>query len=190
MKTMEELIARLREAEAELEAAALAQLNETRARLHYRLEQGRVHFESGIRRMQVQYRAGLLRYLFTARLSHLLTIPFIYSLIVPLLLLDLLATLYQHICFPIYGIKRVRHRDHMVIDRHLLAYLNLIEKAHCFYCSYANGLIEYVREIAALTEAYWCPIKHAHRSRDPHNLTHKFLDYGDAEAWARRPPPP
>lgn len=188
MKPMEELIAQLRAAEAELEAAALAQINETRVRFHYRLEQGRVRFEAGIHRMQTQYRSGLLRYLFTARIAHLLTAPLIYSLIVPLLLLDLMATLYQRVCFPVYGIQCVRHRDHIVIDRHLLGYLNLIEKINCLYCGYANGLAEYLREIAALTEQYWCPIKHAHRSRDPHRLMPLFLDYGDTEAWIKRPP--
>lgn len=66
MKTTEELLARLHEVETELEAATLAQINEARARFHYRLEQGWVHFESesGIRRMLVQYRTGLLKVLF------------------------------------------------------------------------------------------------------------------------------
>ena len=190
MKTLDELLARLRMAQAEFEADLDAVLQERRKAFHYQIEQGRVRFESGIRRMQAQYRAGLLRYVFTARIGHVLTAPFIYALMVPLLLLDLMATLYQRICFPVYGIQRVHRRDHIVIDRHLLGYLNLVEKVNCLYCGYANGVAEYVREIAARTEAYWCPIKHAHRSQDPHRLIHKFLDYGDAEAWARRPPTP
>ena len=63
-------------------------------------------------------------------------------------------------CFPIYGIERVQRRRYFAIDRHTLAYLNAIEKANCLYCSHANGVIAYVREVAARTEQYWCPIKH------------------------------
>jgi hypothetical protein len=32
------------------------------------------------------------------------------------------------------------------IDRHRLGYLNVIEKANCVYCSYANGVVAYVRD--------------------------------------------
>ena len=74
----------------------------------------------------------------------------------------------------------------MIIDRQHLAYLNAIEKFNCLYCSYANGVIEYIREIAARTEQYWCPIKHTSRSPDPHRLVENFTDYGDAEAFNNR----
>jgi hypothetical protein len=58
----------------------------------------------------------------------------------------------QWVCFPIYGISRVQRHRYFAIDRHKLAYLNVIEKANCVYCSYANGLIGYVREVTARTE--------------------------------------
>jgi hypothetical protein len=56
-------------------------------------------------------------------------------------------------------------------------------------------LIGYTREIASLTEAYWCPIKHAKRLNGSHPRYKNFLDYGDAEAYATKvagdqPPPP
>mgnify|MGYP003714603975 FL=1 len=63
------------------------------------------------------------------------------------------------------------------------AYLNGIEKLNCVYCGYANGMIAYVREIAGRTEQYWCPIKHARRSADPHDHFEAFIDYGDAETY-------
>jgi hypothetical protein len=74
----------------------------------------------------------------------------------------------------------------LIIDRQQLAYLNIFQKINCIYCGYGNGLIEYVREIAARTEQYWCPIKHARRTPDPHHLVEKFVDYGDAEAFEAR----
>jgi len=76
--------------------------------------------------------------------------------------------------------------DFLYIDRHYLPYLNLIEKANCVYCGYANGLIEYVREVVARTEQYWCQVKHARRTPDPHQRTKKFFDYGDGETWRKK----
>lgn len=113
----------------------------------------------------------------------LLTAPLIYAGWIPFLLLDLFVTLYQAICFPIYGITKAKRGDYLVFDREGLKYLNAIEKFNCFYCSYCNGVAAFAREIAARTEQYWCPIKHARRLRAPHERYPQFFDYGDAEAY-------
>ncbi len=101
----------------------------------------------------------------------------------PFLLLDAAVAVYQLICFPIYGIPKVRRKDYLVFDRGRLAYLNTIEKVGCIYCSYANGLLGLVTEIAARSEQYFCPIKHAHALARPHSRYAKFLPYGDARAY-------
>jgi hypothetical protein len=106
--------------------------------------------------------------------------------IIPFLVLDLAVTIYQQVCFRIYHIPLVRRSDYLILDRHHLAYLNAIERFNCLYCGYSNGLIEYVREVAARTEQYWCPVKHALRSPDPHRLVDRFVDYGDIEAYQTR----
>ena len=107
----------------------------------------------------------------------------IYSLVVPFVVLDLWVSIYHAICFPIYGIPKVRRRDHIRIDRQHLAYLNGLQKLNCVYCGYVNGLISYVREIAGRTEAYWCPIKHASRVEGRHDHYPEFMEYGDGEVW-------
>ena len=112
----------------------------------------------------------------------------IYSLIVTIALLDLWISAYKRVCFPAYGIARVRRSAYIVIDRHHLAYLNAIEKANCMFCSYANGVFAYVREIAARTEQYWCPIRHARSIRAPHAHYQHFVEFGDAEGYHRRLP--
>ncbi len=38
------------------------------------------------------------------------------------------------------------------------------------------------REIAARTEQYWCPIKHARRIKEAHKRYPRFFEYGDAES--------
>ncbi|MEY5100203.1 MAG: hypothetical protein RJA36_2922 [Pseudomonadota bacterium] len=76
-----------------------------------------------------------------------------------------------------------RRRDYLVFDRADLPYLNAIEKFNCLYCSYGNGVLAYAREIAARTEQYWCPIKHARRIRDAHEHYPRFFEHGDAAAF-------
>jgi len=180
---LEDLQTRLSAARKEVEAEMEAQLAEQRERFRYSLERGKVRFERDIRELQRRYRVGLLKYIVGARLGYVLSAPVIYGLILPLVLLDLAVTVYQHICFRIYKIPLVRRSDHIIVDRQHLAYLNGIEKLNCVYCGYANGLIAYAREIAGRTEQFWCPIKHARRSADPHEHVDAFFDYGDAEAY-------
>ncbi len=134
-------------------------------------------------RQQRRYKTGLFRFLVRSRFLVLLTAPIIYAGWLPFLLIDLFVTIFQFVCFPIYRIPRVRRADYFVFDRADLPYLNLIERFNCFYCSYGNGVAAYVREVAARTEQYWCPIKHARRLRAAHDRYPQFFDYGDGEAF-------
>lgn len=177
--TIADLMQRIRTLEDELEVQfALA-----RADLRVRVEDGKIAFEEAVRQRHRAMRARLLRYVLGARLLVVLTAPVIYALIVPFLLLDLFVAVYQAVCFPVYGIAKVRRRDYIVFDRRYLGYLNVVEKVNCAYCSYANGVIAYVREVGARTEQYWCPIKHARRLTAAHPRYADFVDYGDADAW-------
>ena len=173
----------LRSRIAELRQALEAEIEERRETWRYRIEHGRAVFEAGARQRHRELREGLAGYIGRARLSVVVTAPFIYALIVPFALLDLFVSLYQAVCFPVYGIPKVRRADHIIIDRHMLAYLNGLQKLNCVYCGYANGLISYVREIAGRTEAHWCPIKHARGVADPHPHYDAFCDFGDAEGF-------
>jgi hypothetical protein len=96
------------------------------------------------------------------------------------------VSIYQIVCFKIYKIPAVKRSKYIIIDRHNLAYLNIIEKINCFYCEYFNGLILYIQEIAARTEQYWCPIKHARKLSAMHSRYHKFLEYGDCQDYQKK----
>jgi hypothetical protein len=172
---------RIRDAETELEH----DLEDRRQRWRYRVHRGQVWFDREVRDAHRRLRQGIAAYVLEGDVLSLATAPVIYSLLLPLVLLDGWVTLYQSICFPIYGIPRVPRRRYFPADRHKLAYLNGIEKLHCTFCSYANGLIAYVREVAARTEQYWCPIKHARAIPAPHSRYHLFFDYGDAGRYSR-----
>jgi hypothetical protein len=172
---------RLREAERDV----LHDVEMQRRRWHYRVRRGRAWFDKEALRAHRRLRQSIPSYIWRGSVLSLLTSPIIYSLLVPLILLDVWVWTYQWICFPIYGIARVPRHGYFVMDRRRLAYLNAIEKVNCTFCSYANGLFAYVREVAARTEQYWCPIKHARPVAAPHQRYHAFFDYGDAEGYRR-----
>lgn len=182
--SVERFVDRIHDAEEHLKREAKDQ----QRRWQYRVRRGRVWFDKELRETHRRLRQSTPAYILEGDLLSLLTAPIIYSLLLPLVLLDLWVTLYQSVCFPIYGMTRVPRRRYFAIDRHKLAYLNAIEKVHCTFCSYANGLIGYVREVAARTEEYWCPIKHARAIPAPHHRYHVFLDYGDAHGYRNELP--
>jgi len=179
------LLERLHQLQIELEQEMEQLLAAKREQFRYQLHNGKIKFEQSIGKLQQRQKVGIFRYISRASLLLLITSPVIYSLIIPLLLLDLMANVYQNICFPVYRIPRVNRRNYLKIDHQHLAYLNGIEKLNCIYCSYANGLIEFVREISARTEQFWCPIKHAQRTPDPHRLVDNFVDFGDMKAYKK-----
>ena len=176
-----ELLARIQHMEAEIEL----EMKRKRAELQADFEETRVRFEHEVLEQQRRFKTGLLAYILSGSLLTALTAPVIYAVFFPMVLLDLAVTLYQAICFPVYGIARVKRSDYFVFDRSHLAYLNLLEKFNCAYCSYGNGLMAYAREVVARTEQYWCPIKHARKIMAAHPYYTGFVDFGDAESYKR-----
>jgi hypothetical protein len=129
---------------------------------------------------------GLWPYLRHARPAVILVAPFVYLCLIAFVILDLTLTLYQAICFPVFGIPKVSRRPYLLFDRGRLRYLNLLERVNCVYCSYANGLLSWTAEIAARTEQHWCPVKHSQDPAAPHGRYGRFLAYGDADAYRDR----
>jgi hypothetical protein len=179
---LDTLTEKLRSIEAEIEA----ELAKRREELRFRIENRRIVFEKEVLRIHRELKTRATRYLIDANPLMILSAPVIYSLIVPIALVDKWVMAYQAICFPVYKIPKVCRRDYLVFDRHHLAYLNVIEKINCAYCSYCNGAIAFVREVASRTEVYWCPIKHARRILGPHPYYQGFADFGDADGFREK----
>lgn len=180
-QTIDDLILKIKELQEELEA----EFKKKREQFEFIIEEKRVRFADEVARQQRRLKTGWLRYVIEAQPLNLLTAPLIYAGFVPFALLDLFLGLYQGICFPIYGIPKVKRASYLIFDREDLPYLNWIEKFNCFYCAYGNGLMAYGREIAARTEQYWCPIKHARRIKAAHDQYPRFFEYGDAESYQK-----
>ncbi|MDQ1362329.1 MAG: hypothetical protein QG652_189 [Pseudomonadota bacterium] len=163
-----------------------ATLQQQKGRVNYRIQGRRVAFERAVRDAHNKLKTGIISWLLSVPLKSFLALPVIYAMIIPLLLMDIFISVYHAICFPVYGIPKIRRNDYIVFDHQHLAYLNAIEKLNCIYCSYANGLIAYAREITARTEQYFCPIKHARKILGSHERYPLYLEYGEAEDYPSR----
>jgi hypothetical protein len=178
---IDQLLQQIRQLEEELKA----ELNQRSQVIGFTIRGRKVEFERSLKQTHKRLKLSVWRWL-GIRPVNLITMPIIYTMLVPLIAIDLLVSFYQYSCFPIYRIKLVKRRDYIVFDRHQLAYLNIFERWHCLYCSYANGVVAYIREILARTEQYFCPIKHARKVLGSHDRYQYFLEYADAEHYHRQ----
>jgi len=176
------LIKRMRELEIEL----AQEIQKKEAEFFYEVRKRKVRFTAEAKARHRQLVKRIYRTLLDSKPLIILTAPVIWAILLPLVLLDLVTFVFQAVCFPIYGIPKVRRGDYIVVDRQHLGYLNLIEKANCIYCGYANGLLAYVVEMAGRVEQYWCPIKHASGLKSMHSRYGEFFDYGNAEDYRQR----
>lgn len=175
------LIDRIRSLEHELEV----EFSKQRSGFRFGLEHGRARFEEEAIRRLTERRTRLLNYMFSSPLLVAVTAPVVYSLLIPFAVVDLWVSIYQAICFRVYRIPQVHRGRYMNFDRNGLPYLNALEKLNCAYCSYVNGVIAYVGEVASRTEQYWCPIKHTRRVVGAHARYDGFENFGDGDGYRR-----
>ncbi|MDH5472589.1 MAG: hypothetical protein OEY87_06700 [Gammaproteobacteria bacterium] len=179
MSRLNDLLTEIRE----LETRVAEEISKEAEGFGYSLKRGRVRFEQAISDQHRELSKKVGDYLRECSWPGLLVSPLVYSLIIPVVIFDVFVFIYQSLCFSVYKIPKVRRGDYIALDRHELQYLNVIERINCVYCGYVNGFIAYVQEVAARSEQYWCPIKHARQLEKNHSRYHGFLPYGDAEAY-------
>lgn len=150
------------------------------------IRQKRVVFIEAIREKNKKLRVPIWRYVIPKNIRHILSLPFIYMMLFPAVILDICITIYHGVAFPLYQIPKVKRKDYIIYDRKFLDYLNIIQKIHCLYCGYVNGLFAYAVEIAARTERYWCPIKSASKMNASHSWYKDFADYGSPDQWKEK----
>jgi len=169
-----------------LEKQLLVEFQKKEEEYFYRIKGNKVYFAEETKKYHKTLAKKIYSYLFDASFLNILTAPIIWFCIIPALFMDLVISIYQFICFKVYGIPLVKRNDHIMIDRQSLNYLNPIEKLNCVYCGYFNGLMSFIQEIAARTEQYWCPIKHARKLGAIHSRYHKFMEYGNHQSYLER----
>jgi len=93
---IQEFLVRIQQLEAAIEQEAKSRRQQWQADF----EEHKVRFEKEVLAQQKRFKAGLLGYVLTADWRHVLCVPFIYPVLLPMLLLDAFITLYQWVCFP------------------------------------------------------------------------------------------
>ena len=151
----------------------------------FSIEKRRIIFSKKAKEYNKLFRNSWVDSIFSTQLREFLSIPFIYSVAIPVILMDIVFFIYQQTAFRLYKIPLVKRRDYIVYDRRYLDYLNWIQKFNCIYCSYVNWFLSYAVEIAWRTEKYRCPIKHAHKMKWWHDWQEDFADYGDPETFKK-----
>ena len=182
MNKIQDIIEDIKKLEKEL----LLEIQKKEEEFFYKIKGKKVYYEPETKKIHKKLATKIHNYIFKASYLNILTAPVIWFCILPALFMDGVVSVYQFICFKVYGIPKVRRNDFIVLDRQSLSYLNPIEKLNCVYCGYFNGLIAYVQEIAGRTEQYWCPIKHARKLGTMHRRYHKFFNYGDHREYKHR----
>jgi len=118
------------------------------------------------------------------KVTHLKKIAMVPMILIGLpvfVLINLYIQIYQNICFPAYGIQRVKQGEYLIFNESQLSGLDLIE---CICYFYAVGMLRFSLEVTSRTESFWCPIKHLRRlTIEYHDKYSKFADYGDEEAF-------
>jgi len=100
----------------------------------------------------------------------------IYSMIIPVIILDIWTTVYQSIYFSILDIPKIKKSDYIMYDRWQLNKLNILQRFNCVYCEYVNGLLAWAKGVSNQTEIYSCAIKHSAIRRGQNNQV-DFYDY-------------
>src|SRR5436309_1557038 len=109
MTRMLDVLDRIRALETELEAEFAA----AQKTWHYRVDAGRIRFEEAAHRRHKVLKTSVAQFLRESSIPFLLTAPVIYSLVIPFMLVDAWVWMYQVVCFPLYGIERVRRGDYI-----------------------------------------------------------------------------
>jgi len=151
----------------------------------FKIEGRKIIFNSDVKIKNKVFKTPIILTLLWARLREILSIPFIYSMVLPTFILDVFLFIYQETAFRLYGIPLVKRRDYILYDRKSLDYLNVLQKFNCIYCSYVNGLFQYAVEIWGRTEKYWCPIKNARKKMWEHAWEQHFADYWDPKEFKK-----
>jgi len=180
---------KIREIVEEIEAMKVKlgeEIADHESHISYEIQNGYVKFEKDVLDKQKENIKNLLAFFREVPPVQFLTAPIMYGMVIPAVVLDVIIFIYQQVVFRIFKFKFLKRSDYIVFDHHYLGYLNSVEKLNCVYCSYINGLMQYASAIAARTEFYFCPIKHAKKIAYQNDYYHEYLMYGDEVDYQKK----
>lgn len=106
-KNLEVLLGQIKDIELEVQN----EIEKKEKLFGYQIKKGKAHFTAKVRAQHKLLATTLYKYLRHSKLFSVLTAPVIWFCVIPVLLMHLVAKVYQSICFPIYGIPKVNPKD-------------------------------------------------------------------------------
>jgi hypothetical protein len=97
------IVAQIHALESDLEV----EFARRRMELAFTVKKGVVRFEEHVLKRHRELKTRLSRYILGARPLLILATPVIYSLLIPFVLLDLFISVYQFVCFRLFGLPTV-----------------------------------------------------------------------------------
>ncbi|MBU0960347.1 MAG: hypothetical protein KKH60_02385, partial [Proteobacteria bacterium] len=116
---LEELLSRIKLLEQEL----FSELQKKEKEYFYEVRDKKVRFQKDVKEKNRLLLKTIRRYINDATLLNILSGPVIWSCLLPALFLDLVVSIFQMICFPVYCIPKVKRSDYILFDRQYLSYL-------------------------------------------------------------------
>jgi hypothetical protein len=99
---------------AQLEREVEHELNRAREQWRYRVDAGRIRFDRDVHLAHKRLKQSIPRFIRESSPLNIVTAPIIYSMVVPIALIDVSFSIYQILCFPLYGISHVRRSVYVV----------------------------------------------------------------------------
>jgi hypothetical protein len=83
----------------------------------FEIREQAIHFKDEVVTRHRTQALSLLTYLRRAKMKHIICLPIIWSCLLPAIVMDAVVSLYQMLCFSLFGIPKVKRSDHVVFDR-------------------------------------------------------------------------
>ncbi len=111
-----------------LEKELAREIQRKEAEYHYRVLGKKVAFEEWIGEEQKALVRRIIPFIRSSTWPVILSAPVIWAVFPAALFFDVMVTVYHAVCFPIYGIPKVKRSEYIIFDRHNLPYLTSLKK--------------------------------------------------------------
>ena len=111
MNKIQDIIEDIKKLEKEL----LLEIQKKEEEFFYKIKGKKVYFEPETKEIHKKLATKIYNYVLNASVLNILTAPLIWFCILPAIFMDGVVSVYQFICFKVYGIPRVKRNDFIVL---------------------------------------------------------------------------
>ena len=140
--SIDDLLSKIKLMEQEL----LEEIQSQQQNFAYEIQQKRIYFEKQVVQQHKTLCSTVIDYLKNASFKHILTVPVIWAILIPAVLLDITVTLYQADLFSSVWHPQSQTGGLYVFDRRYLSYLNIVEKINVLIAATLTAVLPIFRK--------------------------------------------